>query len=211
MGKKQYGGDMAGTSSLRDQKKAALRDQLSVTTVLLARERGLDNVRVEDIVQEVGVSRRTFGNYFSSKEDAIADRHVQRVRAAATDLAQRPHDEPLWDAVTAALLAPYRTHGAPDSSPEDRSGLVAVLATPDMQSAVDRGARTANTVLAHAIATRLGIDRDDPLPGAVAAAALSTLLSTLQSWAASSQTGSLEPMLVEAFERLGSGFDRLHV
>lgn len=201
---------MVDTPSLRDQKKAALRDELSVTTVLLARERGLDNVRVEDIVREVGVSRRTFGNYFSSKEDAIADRHVQRVRAAATHLADRPDDEPLWSAVTAALLAPYRTHGAGRSSADDQSGLMAVLATPGMQSAVDRGARTANIVLAQAIAARLGGDRDDPLPGAIAAAALSTLLSTLEAWAASSQGAPLEPMLIAAFQRLGSGFDRLH-
>ncbi|OIH98566.1 MULTISPECIES: TetR/AcrR family transcriptional regulator [unclassified Curtobacterium] len=201
---------MAATPSLRDQKKAALRDELSVTTVLLARERGLDNVRVEDIVRQVGVSRRTFGNYFSSKEDAIADRHVQRVRAAATDLAQHPDDEPLWAAVTAVLLAPYRARAA-GSSGDDQSGLMAVLATPGMQSAVDRGARTANSVLAQAIAARLGVERDDPLSAAVAAAALSTLLTTLESWASSSDAGSLEPMLVAAFQRLGSGFDRLHV
>lgn len=201
---------MAAIPSLRDQKKAALRDELSVTTVLLARERGLDNVRVEDIVRQVGVSRRTFGNYFSSKEDAIADRHVQRVRAAATDLAQHPDDEPLWAAVTAVLLAPYRARAA-GSSGDDQSGLTAVLATPGMQSAVDRGARTANSVLAQAIAARLGVERDDPLPAAVAAAALSTLLTTLESWASSSDAGPLEPMLVAAFQRLGSGFDRLHV
>ncbi|WIE63333.1 TetR/AcrR family transcriptional regulator [Curtobacterium sp. MCLR17_036] len=201
---------MAATPSLRDQKKAALRDELSVTTVLLARERGLDNVRVEDIVRQVGVSRRTFGNYFSSKEDAIADRHVQRVRAAATDLAQHPDDEPLWAAVTAVLLAPYRARAVGPSG-DDQSGLTAVLATPGMQSAVDRGARTANSVLAQAIAARLGVERDDPLPAAVAAAALSTLLTTLESWASSSDAGPLEPMLVAAFQRLGSGFDRLHV
>lgn len=201
---------MAATPSLRDQKKAALRDELSVTTVLLARERGLDNVRVEDIVRQVGVSRRTFGNYFSSKEDAIADRHVQRVRAAAADLAQHPDDEPLWAAVTAVLLAPYGARAA-GSSGDDQSGLTAVLATPGMQSAVDRGARTANSVLAQAIAARLGVERDDPLPAAVAAAALSTLLTTLESWASSSHAGPLEPMLVAAFQRLGSGFDRLHV
>ena len=36
---------------------------------------GLANVRVEDIVERVGVSRRTFSNYYASKEDAIVDRH----------------------------------------------------------------------------------------------------------------------------------------
>lgn len=65
------------------EKKQDLRDRLSLTTVLLAKEHGLANVRVEDIVDRVGVSRRTFSNYLASKEDAIADRHVQRMRTAA--------------------------------------------------------------------------------------------------------------------------------
>jgi len=37
----------------------------------LAVERGLENVTVEDITAEAGVSLRTFGNYFSSKYEAI--------------------------------------------------------------------------------------------------------------------------------------------
>ena len=39
---------------LREQKKQELRDRLSLTTVLLAKERGLANIRVEDIVDRVG-------------------------------------------------------------------------------------------------------------------------------------------------------------
>jgi AcrR family transcriptional regulator len=200
---------MADEVSFREQKKAAIRDALSVTTVLLARERGLDDVRVEDIVSRVGVSRRTFGNYFSSKEDAIADRHVQRVRVAAVDLLQRPREEPLWTAVTEALLAPYETQNTATPSREEQSGLLAVLSTPGMQSAVDRGARAANTVFAAAIAARWDATPDDPVPGLVAAAALSTLLTTLESWAARAEPQPLQPFLRAAFQRLGDGFDRL--
>jgi AcrR family transcriptional regulator len=195
--------------SLREQKKAALRDELSVTTVLLARERGLDNIRVEDIVAQVGVSRRTFGNYFSSKEDAIADRHVQRVRAAASDLMRRPVEEPLWSAITESLLAPYETQRATTPSREEQSGLLVVLSTPGMQSAVDRGARTANSVFAEAIASRLETPATDPLPAALSAAALSTLLTTLEFWVGCDVPTPLEPLLRDAFQRLGAGFDRL--
>ncbi len=200
---------MTDEVSLREQKKAAIRDALSVTTVLLARERGLDNIRVEDIVGRVGVSRRTFGNYFSSKEDAIADRHVQRVRRAADDLLQRPREEPLWTAITEALLAPYETEGTTTPSREEQSGLLAVLSTPGMQSAVDRGARAANAVFAAAVAARSDAAPEDPIPGLVSAAALSTLLTTLESWAARPEPHPLQPSLRAAFQLLGDGFGRL--
>ena len=42
-----------------------------MTALRLAVERGLENVTVEDITAEAGVSLRTFGNYFSSKYEAI--------------------------------------------------------------------------------------------------------------------------------------------
>lgn len=200
---------MTDEVSFREQKKAAIRDALSVTTVLLARERGLDNIRVEDIVGRVGVSRRTFGNYFSSKEDAIADRHVQRVRTAADDLLQRPREEPLWTAITEALLAPYEAEEATAPSREEQSGLLAVLSTPGMQSAVDRGARAANAVFAAAVAARSDAVPEDPMPGLVSAAALSTLLTTLESWAARAEPQPLQPFLRAAFQLLGDGFDHL--
>jgi AcrR family transcriptional regulator len=88
-----------------------LREQLSLVTVLLARERGLANVRVDDIVERVGVSRRTFSNYFGSKEEAIADRHVQRTREAAEALRVRPTAQSLWDSATAVIIDRYAAEG----------------------------------------------------------------------------------------------------
>ncbi|HEY0248070.1 MAG TPA: TetR/AcrR family transcriptional regulator [Gryllotalpicola sp.] len=198
------------TDSLRERKKLVLREELSVTTVLLARERGLGNIRVEDIVERVGVSRRTFGNYFSSKEDAIADRHVQRVRTAADELLRRPDSEPLWTAITASLLAPYLADDAATPSRDEQNGLLAVLSTADMQSAVDRGARAATALFAEAIATRVGASaHKDPLPGVLATAALSTLLTTLEFWVGCDEPEPLQQLLRTAFDRLGTGFDRL--
>ena len=44
---------------------------IPMAALRLAVERGLENVTVEDITAEAGVSLRTFGNYFSSKYEAI--------------------------------------------------------------------------------------------------------------------------------------------
>lgn len=58
---------------LRDQKKIATRQALAEAAFNLAVERGVDGFVVEDIVTAAGYSRRTFANYFSCKEEAIAN------------------------------------------------------------------------------------------------------------------------------------------
>lgn len=56
---------------LRERKKRARRDALIDATHDLVRERGLEQVTVEEICERVGVSVRTFFNYFDSKLDAV--------------------------------------------------------------------------------------------------------------------------------------------
>lgn len=60
-------------SGLRDKKKIATRQALAEAAFTLAVERGVDGFVVEDIVTNAGYSRRTFANYFSCKEEAIAN------------------------------------------------------------------------------------------------------------------------------------------
>ncbi len=60
-------------SGLRDKKKIATRQALAEAAFELAVERGVDGFVVEDIVQKANYSRRTFANYFSCKEEAIAN------------------------------------------------------------------------------------------------------------------------------------------
>ncbi|QOR72046.1 TetR/AcrR family transcriptional regulator [Ruania alkalisoli] len=59
--------DMQNELGLRERKKIARRDALIDATHELVREEGLENVTVEAICERVGVSVRTFFNYFESK------------------------------------------------------------------------------------------------------------------------------------------------
>ncbi|WP_339219189.1 TetR/AcrR family transcriptional regulator [Paenibacillus sp. FSL H8-0332] len=58
--------------NLRDKKKEATAYALSVAAFELALEHGMDGFIVDDVVQKAGYSRRTFANYFSCKEEAVA-------------------------------------------------------------------------------------------------------------------------------------------
>jgi AcrR family transcriptional regulator len=91
---------------LRERKKAETRRALSDAALKLAFERGLDRVTREDIADVAGVSLRTFNNYFTGKYEALAYRQAERIRRSIEILRQRPAEEPLWTAITEAVLEP---------------------------------------------------------------------------------------------------------
>ena len=56
---------------VREEKRARTRDQILSTTVELFRERGFAATRVADVIERVGISEKTFFNYFPSKEAVL--------------------------------------------------------------------------------------------------------------------------------------------
>lgn len=66
---------------LRETKRAETARALATTAHALVRERGLTEVTVDDIVEVAHVSRRTFSNYFSCKEEAVAAVVTQHAQA----------------------------------------------------------------------------------------------------------------------------------
>jgi AcrR family transcriptional regulator len=125
---------------LRERKKLDTRKALSDAAAQLVLERGLENVTRDDIAETAGVSLRTFSNYFAGKYDALAYRQIERTRRSLAVLRQRPTDEPLWAAVTAALLEPLTAEGAEDFLPNaaQQAELRKVVLAPEVRTAVSK-------------------------------------------------------------------------
>jgi AcrR family transcriptional regulator len=63
--------DARPAPDLRARKREATHEALATAAFALAREHGLDGFTVDDVARRADVSRRTFFNYFTSKEQAV--------------------------------------------------------------------------------------------------------------------------------------------
>ncbi|GLW07363.1 TetR family transcriptional regulator [Microtetraspora sp. NBRC 13810] len=144
--------------------------------VRLAAERGLENVRIEEIAAEAGVSPRTFNNYFSSKHEAVGYRHVSRMRRSAELLRARPAAEPLWEAITEAVLEPLGRGDRVTRSPgaELLAGLRLLVTEAASDQTHLKIMVTADRDFALAVAERTGTDAERDLYPRLVAAAVST-------------------------------------
>jgi AcrR family transcriptional regulator len=91
-------------TSRRELNKAATRQAISDSTLGLLRSAGPGNFTVEDIAESAGISRRTFFNYFSSTEAAIASVTHGFLDTALQQFRLRPADEPILESARAALV-----------------------------------------------------------------------------------------------------------
>jgi AcrR family transcriptional regulator len=189
---------------LRERKKLAVRHALGSAALRLAVERGLENVTIEDITAEAGVSLRTFGNYFSSKYEAICALGTDRARRIGAELLARPAGEPLWEALVNAVLAHYEGAGqTPDA--EWLARLKLVLRSPAIRGEYLKVNSGMQEALAAAIAVRTGTDAEqDMYPRVLAGAVTAAAEVAVRRWAAADPPVPLRPLLRRALGQLAT-------
>jgi AcrR family transcriptional regulator len=182
---------------LRERKKLATREALGLAALHLCAERGLDNVRVEDIASAAGVSPRTYNNYFSSREEAICAVGVERAKRVGGALKARPPGEPLSEAIVHAMVEQYTLEREPDRTVATHIQMV--VQNPALRGEFLKGMAAMEADLAAAIAERAGIDQDQDLfPRILAAAVSGAARIAMEKWLRSDTPAAYSDLLREA-------------
>ncbi|MDQ7909490.1 TetR family transcriptional regulator [Phytohabitans sp. ZYX-F-186] len=153
---------------LRERKKAATRQALHEAAVRLAAEHGVEHVTVEAIADAANVSRRTFSNYFASKERALLHTDYARVGRLIELVRDRPAGEAAWTALTRAIEASAAENA--DEDPEWRARYRTLRRDPALAGELVSSYAVAERELAGVIAGRLPASPDAPLRARLLAA-----------------------------------------
>ncbi|AGL20633.1 TetR/AcrR family transcriptional regulator [Actinoplanes sp. N902-109] len=193
----------------RDRKKQQTRQALIEAALQLVDERGLDHVTVEEIAEAADVSPRTFFNYFTSKDEAIAGDQLVDPRDLCTRfLAVEPNVPP----VPALLLAlePELT-----VMQQDRAlwllRMRVMEANPALITGLIARSAAAESDLADAVAQRLGLERGHPFAAVFAAATGGAMRTAMMRWAAAGTDRPLTDLAREAFDILATGLADPHL
>jgi len=90
--------------SLRERKKLRTRQALADTALGLCVSKGFDAMTLDELVDSVEVSKRTFFRHFASKEDAVFTPGRQLWTAVLADLTERPLTGRLIDLLRDTLI-----------------------------------------------------------------------------------------------------------
>jgi len=196
--------DQSAPPGLRERKKLATRHALSSAALELAVEHGLENVTIEDITARANVALRTFSNYFGSKYEAVVAIGADRARRIGASLLERPAGEPLWEALTHAVLQHYE--GTDQAfSRETMAAIGRIMLLPQMRGEYLKVNFEMQTALAMAIAERTGTYPEaDMYPQILAGAVTAASQVAIRRWYAADPPVPLRPLIELALRQLAT-------
>ena len=112
------------STGLRERKKEETRRAVHEAAMRLAVERGFEALTVDAIAEAAGISRRTFSNYFTGKEEALLYKGERRTSDLVHALRERPAHESAWTALRAAVRKAYAPSLGTDREWAQRTRLV---------------------------------------------------------------------------------------
>src|SRR5271155_3972074 len=88
---------------LREKNKQATRSELSRFGIELFLKNGFANTTIDEIVEPLGIAKRTFFRYFGVKEDLVFAWYEDLTNDLVNELRQRPQREKPFEAVCKTL------------------------------------------------------------------------------------------------------------
>jgi AcrR family transcriptional regulator len=169
---------VSATSGTLERRMLRTAEQLTAVSRRLTAQRGLHGFTVEEVCDEVGISRRTFFNYFPSKEDAVigADQEDESRRIAEEFVARGSRG---WNAVIDDIVELVIEHF--EATGIDRSShaqfIAAVEREPRLLARLLGATRDRERQIVAVVAEREGVTVDDPR-AEISVSVLAALLRT---------------------------------
>jgi AcrR family transcriptional regulator len=197
--------DAASRPWRRDQQRDDTRRDLALAAFRLATSQGLADVRVPDIAAAAGVSARTFNNYFSSKEEAIVWPAAQHAASVADRLRERPPNEPLAEAIVAAVTSLYRPPAGRDLPAGWLRDFQALVASqPSLHGEYLKASSAAERALGDVLAERMGGKAGQLRPRVLAGMVVGAERAAVRYWMQTRQ-GSLAQAVRAAVRQATAG------
>ena len=163
---------------LRERKKRETRRRIHACALRLVEQRGLASVTTDEIADAAGISPRTFFNYFATKDASVvgADPDLAEVIATAITEAPATHSplDCLEQVFTEYVLSTTSGAGL------KRQRWRVLESNPHLIPVMLSAGRNLEEQAAVALATRLGLEEDDPYPRLVSAAAYAVIRVSLE-------------------------------
>jgi AcrR family transcriptional regulator len=192
--------DGAAKEGRRERKRRQTRERIEAAALALFLERGFDGTTIEDITEAADVSKRSFFDYFPSKEEVVFAWQDSFADELADAIAAQPKDASIVEIIEGALTSLLLTV----SSDPQRLALGALIRDTPVLCARDQLKYTKlEKKLTDALRARFGGSEEEQLRlRLLSAIVVSTLRIGGERWNEGPQELSLQEFAHSMFEQL---------
>jgi AcrR family transcriptional regulator len=192
--------DSAVKEGRRERKRRQTRERIESAARRLFLERGFDATTIEDITEAADVSKRSFFDYFPSKEEVVAAWQDGFARELIGAVAAQPEDASVVEVIEAAVNSALRTAIA---DPQSLALAALIHNTPTLQARDQLKYVKLEKKLADALFARGSGSQEERLRlGMLAAAVVTMLRIGGERWTQSPQDASVEQFARTMFDEL---------
>ena len=188
---------------LRERKKLLTLAAIEDAALRLFLERGYEQTSIQDIADAVVMSPRTFFRYLSSKEDVLFAPTREMLDAGVAYFAQRPPDEPLYDALQATFA--YIATAYQEQRERFYMLYQVLMATPGLAGNTITRFVGAEQALGDIIVERRGVQLSPLRIQLIVATSLTAFRVALVVWLENKAEGDLSAIVQENLRTLANG------